>query len=60
MIGTDGILYGLNESPDIASVPITPPGGTAESMTGVAVPSDVTGTGKRRLFAHYVINITDL
>lgn len=67
VIGSNGIIYGLYESPDIASVPITPPGGTAEWTTEVAVPNDVTGlyillsveTGKQRLFANYVIDITN-
>jgi hypothetical protein len=66
VIGTDGIIYGLYESPDIASVPITPPGGTAEWTTEVVVPSDVTGlyillsveTGKQRLFANYATDIS--
>jgi hypothetical protein len=68
VIGADGIIYGLYESPDIASVPITPPGGgTAEWTTEVVVPNDVTGlyillsveTGKQRLFQNYAIDITD-
>jgi hypothetical protein len=68
VIGADGIIYGLYESPDIASVPITPPeGGTAEWTTEAAVPSDVTNlyillsveTGKQRLFVNYAIDITD-
>lgn len=69
VIGTDGIIYGRYESPDIASVPITPPeGGTAEWTTEVVVPSDVANlyillsveTGKQRLFQNYAIDITDL
>jgi hypothetical protein len=69
VIGADGIIYGLYESPDIASVPITPPdNGTAEWTTEVVVPNDVTSlyillsveTGKQRLFQNYAIDITDL
>lgn len=69
VIGADGIIYGRYESPDIASVPITPPeNGTAEWTTEVAVPDDVGNlyillsveTGKQRLFQNYAIDITDL
>jgi len=67
VIGEDGILYGFYESPDIASVPITPAGGKAEWTTEVAVPQDVTGlyimlsaeSGKARLFANYAVDVTD-
>ena len=58
VIGQDGIVYGLYETPDLASVPITGAGLTAEWSTEVAVPSDVQGlymllsveTGKQRYF----------
>jgi len=67
VIGEDGILYGFYQTPDIISAPITPAGGTADWMTDVAVPKNVKGfyillsveTGKARLFANYVIDITD-
>lgn len=67
VIGTDGILYGYYETPDIVSVPITPAAGQAEWTTGVAVPQDAKGfyimlsveTGKARLFANYALDITD-
>lgn len=67
VIGADGIIYGIYETPDLASVPITPAGGEAEWTTEVAVPSDATGlyillsveTGKQRLYANYAIDITD-
>lgn len=67
VIGTDGILYGFYETPDIVSVPITPAGDKAEWTTEVVVPQDVKGfyimlsveSGKARLFANYAINITD-
>lgn len=67
VIGTDGILYGFYQSPDIASVPLTPAGKTAEWETEVVVPNDVKGyyimlsveTGKQRLFQNYAIDITE-
>jgi len=48
-------------------VPITPAGDVAEWSTEVAVPQDVAGlyillsveSGKQRLYANYVIDITD-
>jgi hypothetical protein len=66
VIGEDGILYGSYESPDIASVPITPAGDKAEWTTEVAVPKEVKGlyillsveSGKQRLFVSYAIDIT--
>ncbi len=68
VIGTDGILYGYYETPDIVSVPITPADGKAEWNTTVSVPADVGGfyilmsveSGKARLFSNYVLDITDL
>ncbi len=67
VIGSDGILYGYYETPDLASVPLTPAGDKAQWTTKVAVPADTHGlyillsveTGKSRLFANYVIDITD-
>jgi hypothetical protein len=67
VIGADGILYGLYESPDIASVPVTGAGKTAEWTTEVAVPKDVKGSyillsvesRKQRLFVNYAVDITD-
>jgi hypothetical protein len=67
VIGTDGVLYGFYETPDIVSVPITPASGNAEWTTEVTIPEDVNGlyimlsveTGKARLFANYAIDITD-
>ena len=66
VIGSDGILYGFYQSPDIASVPQTPAGKTAEWTTEVTVPKDVKGyyimlsveAGKQRLFKNYAIDIT--
>ncbi|MGA9349347.1 MAG: hypothetical protein WBW48_11170 [Anaerolineae bacterium] len=67
VIGADGIIYGRYETPDLASVPITPAGGTAEWTTEVAVPKDVKGlyillsveSGKQRLYANYAVDVTD-
>jgi hypothetical protein len=66
VIGQDGIVYGLYETPDLASVPITGAGSTAEWTTEVAVPSEVQGlymllsveTGKQRYFVHQALDIT--
>jgi hypothetical protein len=67
VIGADGVIYGLYETPDIVSVPITPAGDKANWTTQVAVPPDVKGlyillsveSGKQRLFANYALDITD-
>ena len=68
VIGADGILYGFYESPDLESVPGTPPGETAEWTTATAVPEDVEGlylllsveSKKQRLFVSYAIGLGDL
>ncbi len=67
VIGANGILYGQYETPDIASVPVTGAGKTAEWTTEVAVPPEATGlyillsveSGKQRLYANYAVDITD-
>ncbi|MBN2549691.1 MAG: hypothetical protein JXB15_11065 [Anaerolineales bacterium] len=67
VIGADGIIYGFYESPDIASVPVTGAGKTAEWTTEVAVPPEVKGlyillsveSKKQRLFTNYAIDISD-
>jgi hypothetical protein len=67
VIGENGILYGFYQSPDIASVPITAAGKSAEWTTEVAAPKEVKGlyimlsveSGKQRLFANYCLDITD-
>jgi hypothetical protein len=66
VIGSDGVVYGTYESPDIATVPVTPAGGTAEWATEVAVPSEVTGlimllsveSKKARTFVNYAIDLS--
>jgi hypothetical protein len=68
VIGSDGIIYGLYESPHIASAPITPSGGgKTEWTTSVAVPKEASGlyilasveTKQQRMFFGHVIDITD-
>lgn len=67
VIGDDGILYGFYESPDLASVPITPAGDKAEWTTEVVVPKDVKGlyimlsveSRNQRFFVNYAVDITD-
>jgi hypothetical protein len=66
VIGSDGVLYGIYESPDIATVPVTPAAGQVDWTTEVAVPSDVTGlymmlsveSKRQRLFVNYAIDLT--
>jgi hypothetical protein len=43
VVGSDGIIYGIYESPHLADTPITPAGAAADWTTEVAVPKDVTG-----------------
>jgi len=67
VIGADGVIYGFYQSPDIASVPVTGAGKTAEWTTEVAVPGDVAGlymllsveSKKQRLFTNYAVDLTD-
>jgi hypothetical protein len=66
VIGSDGILYGFYELPDLVSVPITPGKGTAGWSTNVKVPPDVKDlhimlsveTGKKGLFQHYAVDLS--
>lgn len=67
IIGDDGILYGLYETPDIVSVPITGAGEKAEWTTEVEIPQAVKGlyimlsveSKKQRLFVNYAIDVSD-
>jgi hypothetical protein len=67
VIGTDGILYGFYESPDLASAPVTPPGDVADWTTEVAVPAHVKGfyimlsveAKKQRTFVNHAVDISD-
>jgi hypothetical protein len=68
VIGSDGVLYGVYESPDLTSVPVTPAGGEMEWTTEVEVPAEVTGlymmlsveSKKQRLFVNYAIDLGDV
>jgi hypothetical protein len=42
VIGSDGVIYGVYESPNLEDAPITLPGQKADWKTNVAVPKDVT------------------
>jgi hypothetical protein len=65
VIGSDGIVYGYYESPDLESVPVTPAGETAEWTTVTAVPDGVSGmyivlsveSKKQRLFVNYALEL---
>ena len=67
VIGADGIIYGLYESPHLADAPITPSGQTAEWTTTVTVPADAKGlyilvpveSKQQRLFISHAIDITN-
>ncbi len=67
VIGDDGIIYGLYQSPDRATAPTAPAGASAEWTTTVDVPEDVKGmyilmsveSKKLRLFVNYAVDITD-
>ena len=66
VIGSDGIIYGFYETPDIVTAPITPGKGETEWTTEVMVPSGAHGlyillsveSGKQRLFANYALDIS--
>ena len=67
VIGSDGILYGLYETLDLAPIPLTPSNARTEWTTEVAVPQDVKGlyillsveSNKPRTYKNYVLDITD-
>ncbi|MBC7877190.1 MAG: hypothetical protein H7Y59_08485 [Anaerolineales bacterium] len=67
VIGSDGILYGLYESLDIVSIPLTLANENMEWSTEVAVPKDVKGfymllgveSKKPRTYVFYVLDISD-
>lgn len=67
VIGSDGIIYGVYETLDIADIPLTPPNENAQWTTKVAVPKDVTGfyillsveSNKPRTYINYLIDISD-
>jgi hypothetical protein len=67
VIGSDGIIYGIYERPDIAPIPITPSNEKVEWTTEVQVPSDVkvfyillsVESNKPRTYVNYALDITD-
>ncbi len=67
VVGDDGIIYGVYETLDIPSVPLTPALGKVEWTTEVAVPKDVGGlhillsveSMKPRTYSNYVVDISD-
>ncbi len=67
VIGSDGIIYGLYEDPNLEDAPITLPGQKANWKTAVAVPKDVTGLyillsveeKQQKNFWNHLIDITE-
>ena len=67
VIGSDGIIYGFYQSPNLADAPITLPGEKAQWTTDVPVSKDVTGlyillsveSRQQKLFVSHAIDITD-
>lgn len=67
VIGSDGIIYGVYETLDIAEIPLTPPNENAQWTTEVVVPQDVTGfyillsveSNKPRTYINYLVDISD-
>ena len=67
VIGSDGVIYGLYESLDIVSIPLTPATEKMQWPTEVAVPPDVKGfyillgveSNKPRTYVFHVLDISD-
>lgn len=67
VIGSDGVIYGIYQSPHLADAPITLAGQTAEWTTTVTVPADVTGlyillsveSKQQKTFVSHAVDITD-
>ena len=67
VIGTNGIIYGVYETLDIAPVDITPPNENMQWTTEVAVPVDVKGfyillsveSNKPRTYKNYVLDLSN-
>jgi hypothetical protein len=67
VIGPDGIIYGIYESPHLATTPLTPAGDKATWTTNVTVGKDVTDlyillpveTKQQKYFVDHVVDITD-
>lgn len=66
VIGSDGIIYGVYETLDIAEIPLTPPNENAQWTTEVPVRQDVNGfyillsveSNKPRTYINYVVDIS--
>lgn len=66
VVGSDGIIYGVFESPHLADTPITPAGHSADWITRVTVPGNVTGlyilvsveSKQQKLFVSHAVDIT--
>ena len=67
VIGSDGILYGIYETIDLAPIPITPSKASVEWTTDVNVPNTAAGfyillsveSNKPRTYINYVLDVTD-
>jgi hypothetical protein len=67
VVGSDGVIYGLYESPHLADTPITPAKGSAQWTTKAPAPKDVTGlyilamveSKQQKNFVGHAIDITD-
>lgn len=67
VIGADGVIYGVFESPALADAPETPAKGTIEWKTSVTVPTDAKGlyilasveSLGQKMFLNHAIDITD-
>lgn len=67
VIGSDGVIYGVYETLDIAPVDITPPNENMQWTTEVAVPPQVTNcfillsveSNKPRTYINYALDITN-
>jgi hypothetical protein len=67
VIGDDGIIYGIFEIMDLASVPLTPAKASVEWTTEVTVPQSVKGlyillsveSKNMRNYVSHAVDITD-
>jgi hypothetical protein len=68
VIGSDGIIYGVYETLDLAPIPLTPPKEKITWNTEAAVPKNISGlyillsveSRTPRTYLNYVIDISDL
>jgi hypothetical protein len=67
VIGTDGIIYGVYETLDIAPIDITPPNENMQWTTEATAPADIKGfyillsveSNKPRTYKNYALDISD-